>query len=89
MSVAPSIPLEWTALTGLQSLECQWIGFSIKIFPQSIHKDLIAGCIGEQSHAGSEFEVIGVTKDLFYCATFDEIYQLGAFNKPGSQNWML
>jgi hypothetical protein len=44
------------------------------MFSQSFHKDLITGCIGEQSHAGSEFKVIGVAKDLFDFTIFDEIY---------------
>ncbi len=72
-----SRPAEWflpplSALKRLlcQDVERQLVGLAVEVFEQGVFEDGVVGGSGQkQGHAGPEFEIVGISEDLFSATT--------------------
>ncbi len=73
-----------------QDIQRQLVGLAVEVFEQGVVEEgVVGGSSQEQGHAGPEFQMVGVGKDLINGATLYFQDKLGTFSDPGAQDGML
>jgi len=78
-SLSPLKPrLEWAtvqppgAALMFEELECRGVGFTTEIFVEGLDEDLVLrGGVGEERHAGSKLQIVGITEDFARLSALD------------------
>ena len=73
-----------------QEVERQLVGLAVEVFEQGILEDGVGGGSSQkQGHAGPEFQIVRVGKDLFSAATVHVENKLRTCSEPWDQDWVL
>jgi hypothetical protein len=72
-----------------QDIQCELVGLAVEVFEQGVFEEGVVGGSGQkQGHAGPEFEMVGISEDLFSAATVHVEHKLRTGSEPGAEDWV-
>ena len=68
-----------------QDVERQLVRLAVEVFEQGVFEECVVGGSGQkQGHAGPEFEIVGISKDLLSAMAVHVEDKLGTFSEAGA-----